>query len=374
MDHELVHIHLGHHRIQVHKGPLAGDAHGQDGPDLGFRTAEHVPCQLLNGLRHGPLGDAHCQDGLRQVHHVAALQGVGRVRRVVERRSGILRMMLQDIRAIQGFPAAGSGIHPVQCHAAAYRGEGIPGEIEVWNGLQSEISLAVEHGGQGFRMVQSQVGEGNAGHGLQDHFVYVFDGAQVCLKLPLIPVGDASAFLSEVPDERLLKSFVLRQRLGGELGEVHHFHTVVPEHLGKAVVLRLCTLQIGDVVKKQPLQGTGDQMLQLLAGPVQQHTAKGGNFTVDLNWHMKTPLDGFGITEPGSAWPGGGPECVAFRCIQSCSPRPLPCQAWPGSDPAGLPWRTARRPERCGRSRCRFRPDRHRCPFPCSKGRPRWYC
>ena len=100
MYHKLVDIHLRHHGIQMHKGALAGNAHGQNGLDFGFRSAENISGQLLNGFRHGALGDAHGQDRLRQVHDVAALQGIGRIRGVVERGSGVIRMVLENVRAV----------------------------------------------------------------------------------------------------------------------------------------------------------------------------------------------------------------------------------------------------------------------------------
>lgn len=67
----------------------------------------------------------------------------------------------------------------------------------------------------------------------------VLHGAQVCLELPLIPVGNAAAFLGEVPNKRFLQSLILPQGLSRKRGEVYDFHAVILQDLSKSVVLCL---------------------------------------------------------------------------------------------------------------------------------------
>ena len=62
----------------------------------------------------------------------------------------------------------------------------------------------------------------------------------------------------------------LGQGLLHQIPEVYHLRPVVPQALGKGVVLRLGHLQIGDVVKQKPLQILRHQVFQLLARAVEQ--------------------------------------------------------------------------------------------------------
>lgn len=62
----------------------------------------------------------------------------------------------------------------------------------------------------------------------------------------------------------------VRDGLRHQIPQVDHLHSLLPEAVGKGVVLPLGLLQIGDVIKEQPLQILRHQIFQLTAGAVEQ--------------------------------------------------------------------------------------------------------
>ena len=52
-------------------------------------------------------------------------------------------------------------------------------------------------------------------------------------------MGNAAAFLGEVPNKRFLQSLILPQGFSRKRGEVYDFHAVILQDLSKSVVLCL---------------------------------------------------------------------------------------------------------------------------------------
>ena len=63
---------------------------------------------------------------------------------------------------------------------------------------------------------------------------------------------------------------------------------VIPQELGKVIMLLLRDLEIRDIVEQESPQGGGSQRLQLLAGAVQQHLVE----LADLGKVMNTWIHG----------------------------------------------------------------------------------
>ena len=157
-------------------------------------------------------------------------------------------------------------------HPGADGGKGVPGEIQV-------------------------------GHGIDEKRVFVGPEAEVIRQLPGLKPPDvafphpghhdihqcAVVHLSEIVLQNFPDAVVLQPRLVQELlrqlppdvrlgqcllhqiPEVYHLRPVVPQALGEGVVFRLGHLQVGDVVKQQPLQIFRHQILQLPARAVEHH-------------------------------------------------------------------------------------------------------
>ena len=96
--------------------------------------------------------------------------------------------------------------------------------------------------------------------------------------------------MDEILNKAALERLILLQRLGGKLGKIHDLHAVFPQRLRKAVVLRLCAVEVGNVVKKQTFQRIGHELLQLMAGPLQQYLFQRSNLTSYVNSHRLHPM------------------------------------------------------------------------------------
>ena len=287
-DHELVVIHLGQDGVQVHGGTHTGNLQGQDRADRGFFVGKELLGDVFNGFGGGPLGDADGHNLVGEVQHVAALQRVvlGAVGVKVDL-AAELGVILEDVTGKDRLLAAGHGVHPVDGCALTDGLKGVPGEVEVGHGLQNEIVLPVQHGGQGELRGSAQLPEGDAGHGLEDQLLVVGDGEQILIELtPVVHIGREG---DELLQKLLPQAGIGLEGLGGQVLQVNHLGARLPQHLGKPVMLLLGNLQIGNVVEQQPVQRTGSQMLQLLTGPMQHHTFQRGDLTFYIDRH-KTVL------------------------------------------------------------------------------------
>ena len=102
--------------------------------------------------------------------------------------------------------------------------------------------------------------------------------------------GDTAALLDKLADKAAAHLRISGQRLGHQFLQIQHLRSVVPQHLRKGIVLLLCRLQIGNIVKQQPFQFAGYQLLQLRPRTVQQHLLQRSRFTSDTNRHRLLPV------------------------------------------------------------------------------------
>ena len=179
-------------------------------------------------------------------------------------------MVLEDELAEEGLPVPGDGVHPVEGHAGADGGEGVPGEIEVGHGIHGKgivIPLSREEVPQPPAAL-AQLALADAGHHGGDHLP-VRHFAQILLQaLPHPGVPDVR-LVQELAEKRLAH-LAAGDGIDHQVREVHHLHPLLAQALGEGIVLLLRLPQVGDVVKQQPLQILRHQVLQLSAGAVQQ--------------------------------------------------------------------------------------------------------
>ena len=286
MHREFVHVHLGEHGIQMHERPGAGDFKSQHRVDLGALVGEDGRCQLLDGLRLSPLGDTHSQHPAAQVQDVPALDPEILVRRIVQRHlPGVVRMMPQHIVAVQGLPVAGGREHMVQAHAPADAGEGVPGEIQVGDRRHQEPGPGVHQAGQPSLLVGEHILIRHALHGFQHQLQGVLDIQQIPLQVAPVSHGGAAGPADGLLHKPAAQLLVSCQHLGRQVLQIDHLRPVVPQDLGKAVVLPLSAVQIGNIVKQQLAHGIGAQMLQLPARPLQKHPLQRADLAFNANGH-----------------------------------------------------------------------------------------
>ena len=286
MDGELVHVDLGEHGVEVHHGAVVGDVEGEDAVDLGIAVPEDVLGHNVDGGSLGALGDAHGQGVLVDVEHVATL-GVERgVATEVQGDVLVIRVILEDVLAVQGLAVAGDGVHAVEVHAVADDRERVAGEVQVRHRVDDEVGLGlgVHQGveGGGAHQGQLDLGLGQTGHGLLDELEVVLDGVEL-LADDLGHLLALDAGLGDVLIEELIASAGHRvEDLGDELLEIQNLYALVAKDLGKGVVLLLSDLEERDIVKEQTLKLERRKIQQLLAGTMQADLLKLPNLARDM--------------------------------------------------------------------------------------------
>ena len=149
-----------------------------------------------------------------------------------------------------------------QGDAAADGREGVAREIEVRDRLKHEVRAVVAQGGQRVVLVQGQLVEADARHGLADELARVGAGQQKLREGLAVAGGHAAT--------RRIKSTKRRRRLSLRANvsaarsvKIDDLHAAVAQHLRKAVMLCLRAAQVGNVVKQKALHRIGDELLQL---------------------------------------------------------------------------------------------------------------
>ena len=277
----------------MHEGPVFGDVKGQH---LGkaHLGGEKPLGQQLNGPGLGALGDAdgHHLGGEHQ--DVAPLHGGGGGPVVVHRGALVLGVVGEDILGEEGLPPPGDGVHSVDGYPVAHGGEGVPGKVQVGDGVQDKGIVVFQVVGEVFPPVAPHLGLAQPRHHGRDHVVgghgqKVVGDHGGALGAPHPRLGDIR------PDKLLLHRSV-GEGLAHQVGEVHHLHAVVPQQPTEGVVLLLGDFQIGDVVEEQALQILRHQVFQLAPGAVEQHPLQGANFAFDVNGRLTHAITPLGFT------------------------------------------------------------------------------
>ena len=161
-------------------------------------------------------------------------------------------------------------MHPVEGDSGAYGRKRVPGEIQVGHGVDEEgviIGAEAQVVGELPRLEAPDIAFPHPGH----HGIH--QRAVVHLrKIVLKNLPDTVVFQPRLIQELLCQlppDIRLGKCLLHQIPEVYHLRPVVPQALGKGVMFRLSHLQVGNVVKQQPLQIFRHQIFQLLARAVE---------------------------------------------------------------------------------------------------------
>ena len=268
MDGELVPVHHGEHRIQVHEGPALGNVKGPAA--CGRSCSRRAPSPPRRRWSPPPSAE-RCPPPAPggQDQDIAPLQGGGLAPVVPPGGVAVVRVVLENELAEQGLPVSRGGVHFVDGHAGTDGGEGVPGKIEVGQGIYGEGVIIP--GGR--EIVPSRA---------------LFARAGTCGRPPSwqtpspCPAGQKGSPPGSPgagrPDAGLLQE--LADQVGRTSASVMDSATrsagrppplpALPEAVGKGVVLPLGLLQIGDVIKEQPLQILRHQIFQLTARAVEK--------------------------------------------------------------------------------------------------------
>ena len=121
---ELVDVDLSEDRVEVHECTAVRDIERKDLLDLAtLGLPEDVLGEDIDGSSLGTLRDADSQSLVAEVQDVAALDVGGRIAAEPQRGLGVVRVILEDVLAVQGLAVTRDGIHTVQADAVADAGE-----------------------------------------------------------------------------------------------------------------------------------------------------------------------------------------------------------------------------------------------------------
>ena len=100
---------------------------------------------------------------------------------------------------------------------------------------------------------------------------------------------NGAALLHKLAHKALAQRGVVFQRLCHELLQVDDLRALLPQDVGKGIVLGLREGEVGDIVEQQPLEFLRHQMLQLFAGAVQQDFFQRPDLTCHTDSHKGSP-------------------------------------------------------------------------------------
>ena len=268
----------------MHEGAGVRDVERKDGLDGARRIAEDVLRDGVDGIGLGALGNADGQHLVVDVEDVAALDVERVVAAVILGDVLEVRMVLEDVLAVDGLAVARDGVHAVDGHAVADHGEVVAREVQVRHGGDDHLGGLGHQVHQRVGLVGVELGEVDALHRLQ-HEVLVLGivVVQVVEDDLLVAVGADAGLLDELLQERLAHIGVLVEHLGHEVLEVHDLHAVVAQSLGERVMLLLGDLQERDVVEQQLFERVRRQVQKLFARAVQQDFLQGLDLALDVH-------------------------------------------------------------------------------------------
>ena len=159
----------------------------------------------------------------------------------------------------------------MQADAVADGGERVAREIEVGHRVNDQLAGLADKVYQRVLGVHVKLVQVHAFHCLQHKLFAVLNLVQMIVD-NLLPVLGADAGLAdELLKEFLAHGGVCVQYFCHQVFQIHHFHAVLAQNFGKAVMLGLGHLQKGNIVKQKTLQRIGRQVQQFLARPVKKY-------------------------------------------------------------------------------------------------------
>ena len=237
----------------------------------------------VDGVGLGALGDADGQDVLVDVQDVAALNVERVVAAVVLRGALEVRVIREDVLAVDRLAVARDGIHAVDGHAVADHRERVAREVQVRHGGHHHLGGLGHQVDQGVGLVGVQLGQVDALHGLQHEVLGVGVVLLHVIKDDLaIALGLDAGLIDPLQQELLAKLRVGGQNLGRQVLQVHNLHAVVAQSLRESVVLFLGNLQKRNVVEQQLFKRVRGKVQQLLTGSMQQDFLQGLDFALDV--------------------------------------------------------------------------------------------
>ena len=283
MDGELVVVDLGEHGVQVHEGAGHRDVEGQDGVDGGRLVAEHVVGQLVDGVGLGALRDADGEHVLVDVQHVAALDVEGVLAAVVLRHVLEIRMIVEDVGAVDGLAVARLAVHAVDAHAVADHVERIAGEVQVRHRGAHELRAVGHHVHEQVGVLLRQLLQVDTGHGLHDH---VLGAGVLAIDVVLddlgVQVGADARLVDPLVEELLAQGRVGVQGLGPKVLQIDDLHALLAQNAREGVVLGLSDLQERDVVEQQLLQRVRGEIQKLVPRAMKDNLLEVADLALDV--------------------------------------------------------------------------------------------
>ena len=284
MDGELVPVDLGEDCVQVHEGTAVGDIESQHPSEAAARVPEETSGGGFDAVGTGALGNADGERVLCEHQHVAALQAAVEVPVIVAGdQPRKVRVIAEEIVGVQSLPPAGGVAHPVEEHALAHGGEGIPGEIQVRHGVHDQIIGRGGHILEGIGLHVAHLREGDALHGLLHQSLALIVGADVIDELVLPALGADLPFNEPLTEERLQQLGIEPQHLRHQILQVHYLNPLAAQGLGKGVVLGLGHPEKRNIVKQQFSQPVRRETQKLPTRAVQQHLAQLADLVMDAD-------------------------------------------------------------------------------------------
>ena len=216
---------------------------------------------------------------------------------VVGRRAGEVRMILEDVVAVDGLAVARHRVHAVDGHAVADHCERVAGEVQVRHRGADQLAAVGHHVHQQVGVLLGQLLQVDAGHGLHDHVLGArIIGVDVVGDDVVVHVGADAGLVDPLIEELLAQLGLGVQNLGHEVLQVHDLDTLAAKNVREGVVLLLGHREERDVVEQELLKRIGGEVQQLVAGAVKDDLLEVADFALDVySLHVTLQSGGFEI-------------------------------------------------------------------------------
>ena len=282
MNGELVLVHHGKHRVQMHEAAFFGNIESQHLFECGL-LAQHLGREFFYGTLTGTLGNTDGDDLFRQHQNITALKGRNLCSVVPHSCVFIKRVVGKNISAEQGFPGADVVSHAVDGNAAAHGRKGVTGEVEVGHGVGQKRVVIFQQAQQAAKALVF----GFTGHGFADAGTHGLDKlfcterGKIFRQKIHFPGGFNSGFVDKIAYE-LFSNFAVGNGFGGQVLKVDHLAAPAFQQGRKLVMFPSSFFQIWDIVEQQPVEMFRHQVFQLTAGSVKHNPFQRADFGIDI--------------------------------------------------------------------------------------------
>ena len=292
MNSELIPVHLGEDRVQMHERTHIRNVQHKNPLNRTGLILKQPACKKLNSFRRSTLGKTDREQIFSEIQDVPSFNMKGIAPVVIKRNLPcIIRMEAHNEITVNCFPAAGNGIHSVKAYSVSYACEGITCKIQVWYGIQHKLpALSCQVCQRSGTEFIPHFFRRHTAHGFQHKLAVIRQGCEHVKKLFFMVLCKGTAFAQKQSDKNLPQSRIGFQSIRHQILKIDDLCSLPQKDRSECIVLLPGKRQIRDIVKEQSLQFLRNKVLQLFTGAMEQYFFQCTNLVFYTDCHRQLSL------------------------------------------------------------------------------------